>query len=164
MKQIRNGIFETNSSSTHAICITDYGLSVIDIPETLKAECCEYGWENAVLTSPAEKLSYLYAAIYDLYDEYDRNKMLNDIYHTLLSMGCECEFDEPEKGYWGYAEIGIDHAYDLRDFVNAVMHSESRLKRYLFSPDSYVVTGNDNGYLEVDIDEDYPHEEYYKGN
>jgi hypothetical protein len=43
MKQIRKGVFETNSSSTHSICIAkDDGLT---IPKSLHFDFGEFGWE-----------------------------------------------------------------------------------------------------------------------
>ena len=36
--------------------------------------------------------------------------------------------------------------------------------RYLFSSESFIITGNDNDDHSVDINVKYDHEEYYKGN
>lgn len=60
MIQIRNGVFETNSSSTHSICISK---------KPVDADGChvdfhfgEFGWEN----DDADVADYLYTAIYEL--------------------------------------------------------------------------------------------------
>ena len=43
IKKIRQSVFETNSSSTHSICIaTD---TTIDFPKSLHFEFGEFGWE-----------------------------------------------------------------------------------------------------------------------
>lgn len=49
-------------------------------------------------------------------------------------------------------------------FVDKTTSNRGRLLRYLFSDESFVLTGNDNSEYDVDICALYPHEEYYKGN
>ena len=38
------------------------------------------------------------------------------------------------------------------------------LKRYLFSKDSFISTGNDNSDFGSEINVDYEYDEFYKGN
>ena len=62
MIKVRQGVFETNSSSTHSICIaqtTDY-----IIPDKVSFSVGEFGWEVDKLSSLSEKASYLYTAIH----------------------------------------------------------------------------------------------------
>ena len=58
MKQIRKGVFETNSSSTHSICIAKD--AELTIPQSLHFSFGEFGWECDTLYSVSEKASYLY--------------------------------------------------------------------------------------------------------
>ena len=70
-RQVRRGAFETNSSSTHAICITksEYrhnSFSHIDF------EIGEFGWENDEYDSLYNKASYLITAILSLFSSQQR--------------------------------------------------------------------------------------------
>ena len=43
-RQIRRGCFETNSSSTHAICITKADVNKEDLPSHVTFTHGEFGW------------------------------------------------------------------------------------------------------------------------
>ena len=60
MINIRKGTFETNSSSTHSICITKED-SFIKIPEELKINVknYEFGWKYEKYRGTDEKFAYL---------------------------------------------------------------------------------------------------------
>ena len=88
MRLIRNGVFETNSSSAHSLAyknevLRDYRCKTNGIPyfsdkrfhltkkpydyrlySFMPLYFDEYGWEFNVLSSPAQKLSYLMSSIY----------------------------------------------------------------------------------------------------
>ena len=72
MLQIRKNVFETNSSSTHSLVISnkersyDYNLPVED--GVLTIPFGEFGWGPDILSTPIEKLSYLITDRIDLYD------------------------------------------------------------------------------------------------
>lgn len=72
MLQIRKNVFETNSSSTHSLVISnkersyDYTLPVED--GVLTIPFGEFGWGPDILSTPIEKLSYLITDRIDLYD------------------------------------------------------------------------------------------------
>lgn len=146
MINIRKSLFETNSSSVHAICVAKE--NNYDIPKSLHFSFGEFGWEERVLSSPEALASYLYTAIYICgeNERYDVEDYKNYIYETLGKYGCDCTFETPvyDKHYGWFDSGYIDHGYELVDFVDSIKHSEKRLLRYLFSPDSYIVTGNDN--------------------
>lgn len=166
MFNIRKGIFETNSSSTHSVCISKH--NNYEIPSELRFEVGEYGWENEFLQGSTELASYLYTAIYEICTDRDEiNSFKNYIYDTLGKYGCECDFEEPECTRWGLSEGYIDHAYELRDFLESIRRSERKLMRFLFSPDSFIITGNDNEYTydEIVKKTDFSQVEVYeKGN
>jgi hypothetical protein len=63
MKQIRHGTFETNSSSTHSLVLTN---SLLNIKRNIVFENIgfgEYGWGYEELKSPEDKISYLITLI-----------------------------------------------------------------------------------------------------
>ena len=76
MINIRKSLFETNSSSTHAICIAKSN-DDLDIPKTLVFEPNYFGWEEGILYTTEERASYLYTAILCKYLDYD-NKSIKD--------------------------------------------------------------------------------------
>ena len=155
-RQIRKNVFETNSSSTHSICITKN--DILDEKRNwLTFYTGEFGWEEGTLYSITSKASYLYTAILYMEEYYGYEGLLNKLKDTLDKNNIECEFIKPENDWWY-----IDHGEDLVDFINDVLSDESRLMRYLFSSDSFIITGNDNSDSDVGINVSYEHDEYYK--
>lgn len=76
METIRNGVFETNSSSTHVISIAK-SLSFINvdsIPETVEfINGIDFGWSNEVFSSINEKFTYLLLAMDGMsYEDFKR--------------------------------------------------------------------------------------------
>lgn len=167
-KQIRQGVFETNSSSTHSICIAkDVN---IETPSSIHFEFGEFGWECNTLYSTEEKASYLYTGLMGN----EREKDFEKIVAILKSEGIEVTFEEPVykkytfEGNDGteYIDNGgyVDHSDEMTDFLDAICEDEGKLMRYLFSDLSFIITGNDNDDEDVDINVEYAHDEYYKGN
>ena len=164
-RQIRRGAFETNSSSMHAICITKSNVDY-EFPEKLEFKHGEFGWGFEVLTEPEDKASYLYEAICALHDRNLEHEYINKIFHILGEKGVEAVFPGVHVDEDGWSLGYIDHVGDTREFVEAVMHSEKRLLKYLFG-DSYIVVGNDNDddYDEYMDNNDFSgYEVYEKGN
>lgn len=138
MRQIRNNVFETNSSSMHSIAISKE--PVAGFPESIYFYLGEYGWEFDNV-SPA---SYLYTAIMYMYDEKDRKEKLDKLKLILDSHSIKYEFEKPDPNKDMYCRNGfIDHAKDLDDFINIVLSDEDMLMRLLFG-NSCVFTGNDH--------------------
>ncbi len=142
-RQIRKGVFETNSSSTHAICITRKDVGTSNLPNHITFTHGEFGGEFDVHEDTWNKASYLYQAICDLCygDDNQKKKMLNTLETLLKEYGIECEF-EPDKDE-EYGDGYIDHGSETEEFVNAVLADCDKLIKFLFG-DSFIVTGNDN--------------------
>lgn len=162
--QIRKGVFETNSSSVHAICIAtedEYKVS-----DELFFDWGNFGWEWETYDCTYERASYLWTAINDCYWHEEQAEEIeaakNRITEVLAKHGCKAEFAEPKNDLWerGY----IDHADNLDKFLEWVLKDEEILLSYLFSDLSFIETGNDNDDGDVSANVSYPHEEYYKGN
>lgn len=140
MIQIRNGIFETNSSSVHTIAVSKEPYH--DLPSEKYFHLDGFGWENGY----ADPADYLYTAIFELYYENDREKFYECIGHiksVLAVHTVDAVFHTPKDIDTSY-DYYIDHAFETIDFVNAIMASDDLLMRYLFSDESFVHTGNDN--------------------
>lgn len=171
MKNIRKGVFETNSSSTHSICVAK-DMDII-IPTHLHLQFGEFGWEYDRLDCTVGKASYLYTGIQYLGDKTVMERYWNNLVQTLESKGVEVTREDPiyrESTYgdttYTYVDNGgyVDHGGELREFIEDVMSNEDKLLNYLFSPMSFILTGNDNNDHDVDIDVDYDHDVYYKDN
>lgn len=139
MKQIRNNVFETNSSSTHSICISK---APVIIGKHISFHIGEYGWENGCVNTA----DYLYTAILD---QDDRDEFLDRLKDILDRYSIKYEFEAPlyahsKDGTSKWLTYGyVDHSYEAREFIDAVLSDDDLLMRYLFG-DSYVYTGNDN--------------------
>ena len=168
MIQIRRSVFETNSSSTHSICITsNRKYAELNIPASLYFRCENFGWEYRKLLSAEDKAAYLYASILSLYDKENAEIAKNTIWEMLGEEKIEATFEPPDWSSYGYCmNASVDHCGqdDHAKFVECILRNKGRLLRYLFSEQSFVITGNDNGYHDIEISVDYPHEEFYKGN
>lgn len=137
--QIRQGVFETNSSSIHAICIAKELGYPKELPKELIFYRDEFGWENEEYRLVEKKASYLYEAILCIYS--DPYIKLKEVEKILNKYGTKCEFKNPDKLFEGY----IDHGSELRQFIEDLLSNEDKLMTYLFG-DSFIITGNDNNY------------------
>ena len=161
MFQIRKGVFETNSGSTHSICITK-GTVLDKITDYVEFELGEFGWEYRILRSVHQKASYLYTAAVN-FDTYNKTNYVEKIKQLLDKNDIGYEFFKRDESYTfenGY----VDHSQDLDIFLEDVCNDAGKLLRYLFSSESFIITGNDNNDHDVDINVSYDHDEYYKGN
>ena len=172
-RQIRQGVYETNSSSCHALCIatdTEYSF-----PDKVEFGFGDFGWNFDKLSSRQERANYLYTCLAYVRDIDRLKEYIRFIHMTLKKNGVETFFEDFKLSIYGwnsddvefYIEPNdgyVDHGDNTRTFVDAVCSDEKLLLDYLFSDKSYILTGNDNDDRDVTINEDYPHEEFYKGN
>ena len=171
MKKIRHNVFETNSSSTHSICVAkDKNVS---IPPIIYFNIGQFGWEENTLDSIQEKASYIYTAC--LYNQ--DNEALDSIKKILQENMIEAVFEEVKMKHYktldkegnevikSYPETGyVDHGGNLYNFISHVAYDKELLFNYLFSPLSFVLTSNDNYGASVDINVPYEHDAFYKNN
>ena len=166
--QVRRGVFETNSSSTHSMCIAKEEVTVEE-GTTVEFTFGEFGWAFEEYTDTNGKASYLYTAIHAI-DNGQIEERIEFIRDCLDSHGVRYTMEEPvyhvnSRTNYRYLESGmIDHSYDTHDFVEDVCSDHSKLMSYLFSDRSFVLTGNDNSDHDVSINVDYECYRYYKGN
>lgn len=132
--QIRNGLFETNSSSTHCIVIADnevYNYSEVNF--TLG----QFGWEHKIYTDTHTKAQYLYTAIIQLEDKESLEALKKNL--DFVQVKYTFEESKEKEGEFYY----IDHGSNLKYWVPLVCHNLELLLNYLFSEESFVETGND---------------------
>lgn len=139
MKNKRNNLFETNSSSVHAIVIDrhPYTGNLQDLGVSFSGDGADFGWEIDTYRDTYSKLQYLISCINSVYwEDGDKRAKLKKKFEGLMSeLGVECV---------EYGTGGVDHGYNAREFVEFVLQDLNTFKRYLFSSESYIVTGNDN--------------------
>lgn len=145
-KQIRQSVFETNSSSTHSVTI-GYGNHFVPYYEELDIVTDEFGWGECTYTNLEDKLSY--ALTFALQSAYDKKnfEMLNDL---LVERMPEClityegmEYKELLDSDWDDMDLGyIDH--QSVEEASKIFNSEEDLEDFIFSTDSYFETDNDN--------------------
>lgn len=163
MKQIRKGVFETNSSSVHAICITKNSNNYY-VPDELHFGFGEFGWQFDTYDSVSDKASYLWTAICSLYDDLESVELIKGKIEDWIKSSYPdtvITFSMPTKDEnWNLLEFDgyIDHSEDTRDFVDYVLENANNLFDYLFDYDSFIATGNDNSEDEIPpyhaVDED----------
>jgi hypothetical protein len=138
MKNIRNSVFETNSSSTHSIslsvdfeCLTD----TIDVPDNGVIEMYggEYGWGVEIHTDAWTKINYLLTYMKDTNTSEDTYNKVIDIIkeHT----GAKEILFELGDGY-------IDHQSHGK--LGKFFEHEEHIKNFLFNPKSELIISNDN--------------------
>lgn len=141
MKNIRNKVFETNSSSTHSISIASGGdgilSTILPVDGIIELTGGQFGWEWEKYNDALTKANY--AAVYTRYDE-KLQQMLKDVimHHTgakeiVLNLGEDVQFY-------------IDHQSDVveSDHLIDAFDSADTLKNWIFNENSWLLTGNDN--------------------
>ena len=151
MINIRQGVFESNSSSCHSICISKTPVKNCD-NRTINFRLSDFGWSEETCYNTED---YLYTAIVcsdltpievEMY--LDKLKKILDkhnihysfepykVVHSEYGDYCTCK----REHRWG---VGIDHAREVLPLVDKLLDDENLLMRYLFG-DSVIYTGNDN--------------------
>jgi hypothetical protein len=158
-RQIRRNIFETNSSSIHAISVTRN--HDLNLTASIKFDLNFFGWEFARYTETADKASYLWTGLYqNFYDNLEDPEFIlriNAIKDALMSYG----FIENNIKFNFKGDGDIDHGLELKD-LDKIIFNPDRLMRFLFNEDSVVCTFNDNSDIGLDEEEDKKLDEKYK--
>ena len=143
MKQIRYGVFESNSSSTHSIAIP----KSCDNTNYISFRIGEFGWE----WGEADPADYFYTAIYETSNtKSEVEEKLQTLKDILDSHNIEYYFSNAETHVSSYGNSCylcldngyIDHGSELTDFVDELLNDGDKLVRFLSM--GFVFTGNDN--------------------
>lgn len=173
-KQIRKGMFETNSSSVHALIIPKrmYEESMT-IPTELYVSHGEYGWEFRRYYDANERLSYLCQGIYSgtIHNGYNERsfeermaateQLIRAFVKPFEDMGIEISFtpnyfNTDSDRNWYDEEGYLDHADEFMSTVYDDLKNDfEKVKRFVFG--GRLVTANDNDegmndYLNYDVD------------
>lgn len=136
-RQVRCGVFETNSSSTHSIAIPKNA----HIPDHVSFHIGEFGWG----WEQEDAADYLYTAIYvTSRTESEAKEKIAKLKNILNEHGISYHFGRAKtnKDYF-YLDNGyIDHGYELKSFVDELLNDGDKLIRFI--SEGLVFTGNDN--------------------
>lgn len=138
-KNIRHAVFETNSSSTHAISLAKSPTfdAVIDIiNDKVLIQTREFGWEFDRYTDFETKASYLATFI----DKYTKAK--DSIQFLALFTKVITDYTNAKVSIFNNPNSYIDH-----QSIHVARHALANYdacKRFLFSSQSVLFTGNDN--------------------
>lgn len=149
-RQIRKGVYETNSSSIHAICITKD--NTYNLENHIDFCVGEYGWEFEEYRDTYNKASYLITAILSFDKEYadeklEQLKSILDSYgitYTLPELKIQSYKWNNKIHYYYDIDGYIDHSEELKALLDNLLSDQDKLFKYLFG-DSIIITGNDNG-------------------
>ena len=149
--QIRRGCFETNSSSSHSLTISNSGRCYADLPiikefydektETYWANCVvltggEYGWGVEHYTDSWEKANYLATHLLCYRQDDERQK---EMFESVIKSETGADnifYDFTEsQAYIDHQSVGdADEAFESVD----------SLKNFLFNRASILIIDNDN--------------------
>lgn len=142
--QIRESVFETNSSSTHSISIATDTNGIFDTIRNdngtiqINLDHYEFGWEQYTYREADCKLAYLMIYVRDWAQ--GREKEFYDILVNVVEKQTGCLFLWNLKDCGGY----IDHQ-SVEDCDLHYMFCEPELiRQFIFNPSSYLETDNDN--------------------
>ena len=173
MRQIRKSLFETNSSSTHAVVVTKEMLCETDYKEFFSyGGYCFGRCESHIVDTLCNKLAYVYIAVADLIHWKDNEVMTRhpdytkeDFINTVIEISRK-HFEEPEEEWMKrtafneenlkrfFNEIDelskkydayVDHVEDFVDngFFERIITDKEFLERLLFDEESYITVGGD---------------------
>jgi hypothetical protein len=149
---IRQSVFETNSSSTHALAIkkTEYNSEDKRL-DGKEIRVDNFGWEREDLKTPARKLSYIYTRAWELKDAND-----DKLYNSILDAFPNTKFIPPElitvynddldptSGIaYTYVSGGIEHG-DLFELDELFRNNIFMLRAFVYNNENVILTGNDN--------------------
>lgn len=165
MKQIRQQVFETNSSSTHSITIAGNLQPSIFIPicwNKIETEFGKYGWGPETLISQHDRLSYLVTMWWELEG---KNEQIESIFKTpgwklindSIAKYCNCngiylksgnllvedidgEVDFRGIGYVNH-QNSIDDYKDIQDFLKS---NQCTVEEFVFKSGNEIKIENDN--------------------
>lgn len=148
----RTGLFETASSSVHALVVDKKPVSSSDY---CRLWIChgDYGWEHDVYTTPSERASYLWQCVVTYLSPEEAKKAVQPLENILKKHYIDYEyeyeyFDRDDEQSWGsndYVGGYVDHCVSATWIVNELLADENKFLQFIFGDESCVVTGNDNG-------------------
>lgn len=137
MIKVRNGVFETNSSSVHSIVISDKDPE--KLPKKIVFRRAEFNMDREDITTVYERASYLYELILSCDDDYMQDQRLEELKEFLESKGIQVIY--PSRHYDEWGQIG--HGCEISEIVAELFRNKELILRLILSPESKIQTGYD---------------------
>lgn len=149
-RQIRRGVFETNSSSCHSVSFEpktedkyDMNLDIND-EDFVEVKLGEFGWEFGAYSDSETKLSYITTMAMLGSNTRDDLRKINEVVKEVMC--CDGIIVLEPKNSWGDSICYIDHQSmysDIDEFLEDNAGGVS-LEEYIFNPQYVLITDNDN--------------------
>jgi len=150
MKKIRNAVFETNSSSSHSISVSEVNsdelmdnVMVMNENDDVVIEPGEFGWEQEVYNDSVTKASYMLTYIKNYCG--DREEEFESMFKDVIKEQTGCNdviLNESGDQYYKFGYI--DHQSSSDDQLHWVFESKETLRQFIFNRESILETDNDN--------------------
>jgi hypothetical protein len=146
MKNIRNGVFETNSSSTHSISISSNSDGILEtLPVSKKGfvhlSGGEFGWEERQYNDAETKANYCAVDTMDARFMHHRALLIKVICEHTGAKGVSFDFTNDYENK-KFPQAYIDH--QSCGTSHSAFVTEASLKQFIFDRSSTLTTDNDN--------------------
>ena len=155
MKKIRQQVFETNSSSTHSISISDVDPNMLMgtlplVDGNVVLEGGRFGWDQETFHDSQSKASYLAIYIQSWVPNEEQKQRFKDLFEKVIQEQTGCQgivynFSTDwnvEGKSWSY----IDHQSVENQEYHYLFEDKNLLRNFIFNDNSYLKTDNDNHY------------------
>lgn len=146
MKQVRTSAFETNSSSSHSITLSD-DTEINDFLYVSPDGVCtiftgEYGWEIREYTDAGTKASYIATYVKNYGTDESKKKYEEMLFKVVKEVtgAKEVEIVGEKDDFYEFGHIDHESVYVPLD----VLGNEETLKKFIFDKKSVLRTDNDN--------------------
>jgi hypothetical protein len=150
MKKIRNAVFETNSSSTHSISVSEVNsdelmdnIMFMNEDDNVVVNPGQFGWEQEVYNDSATKASYMLTYIKNYCGE--REAEFEEMFKEVIKGQTGCNdviFNESGDQYYAFGYI--DHQSSSGNAYHWVFEDKETLRQFIFNKESILETDNDN--------------------
>lgn len=152
---MRIGVFETNSSSTHSVCIPEtfsdeddmLDVSIPDEDGNIVLNGGEFDWDYEKHTDAYTKACYLAIYCKEYYSEDEINgQLLIDILISVIKEQTKCDnvifnfSGEYDKDNWSY----IDHQSCEDKDYHWMFNDKETIRNFIFNKESELIIDNDN--------------------
>ena len=185
MRKIRHNVFETNSSSTHAVCINSsltFQYTPIKTSENyLVFTGGEYGWEWDKFNDPIKKINYYISYLLTIYSDvtynypkkytnrknykqrkkefYFKLNLLKNVIKNFVKIDnifIRLNCNNSSKYYFNVYVDGGSTSLSNKYLNNIInFNNKKELKEFFFNSKYWIVLGNDNYFPEVDVLDNY---------
>ena len=143
---IREGVFESNSSSSHSISIMKEPQEYV-YPEEIHFEIHEfhdYPWDDDDMSSLEGRANYLYACAIAHKMENEFKKIMNEMLPSTRLIFDNLEtYDDEDDDFWSRYLINQAVYEDVGDLLYVLMQDEILLLNYLLDDTTEVALGRD---------------------